>query len=641
MTPFQQLYLGLGAKEKTYVDDLFNTYVYVGDGTPVDITTGIDLSKHGGLVWAKARHGNYGHYIADTARGGQKNLRPYNDAAEGTDSGNYGLKTFNTDGHSWGNDGSWENNLSMVNWTFRKSKGFFDIVTYTGNGSNRTIAHSLGSVPGCIIVKRLDNTGEWRVYHRGNNLGTNPEQYCLRLNQNNVSENPGAVTTQYWNNTAPTDSVFTVGTHADVNANTATYIAYIFAHDDQSFGDSKKEVIKCGSYTGNNNNSGPSIDLGWEPQMVLIKSQETADDWVMFDNLRGLTVGGYNDKAAFPNTTSTPAAGDYLEPLPDGFKLNTTSDRVNNNSKYVYIAIRRPDGYVGKPAKVGTDAFTMDVGHGTSTKPNMDSGFIVDFTLTRDTGNTSWPFWTGARMLGQKYQPTHDNVAEANASDWSWDYNNGWMQGGNGASVQSWMWKRGKGFDFVPYLGNSTAGLTIKHNLGVAPEMIWVRRRESASFSWTVYHAGIANAAEKYMELNTNSSVGDQVNRWNDTAPTSTVFSVGTHNSVNGGGDKHMAMLFASVPGISKVGNYTGDGGTSNAVSCGFQPRFLLIKRVNGTGNWKIWDSLRGNNMLRLDATNANTNDVLRSFSTSGFTLISPDATVNASGENYIFYAHA
>ena len=171
--------------------------------------------------------------------------------------------------------------------------------------------------------------------------------------------------------------------------------------------------------------------------------------------------------------------------------------------------------------------------------------------------------------------------------------------------------------------------------------MIWVRRRESASFSWTVYHAGIANAAEKYMELNTNSSVGDQVNRWNDTAPTSTVFSVGTHNSVNGGGDKHMAMLFASVPGISKVGNYTGDGGTSNAVSCGFQPRFLLIKRVNGTGNWKIWDSLRGNNMLRLDATNANTNDVLRSFSTSGFTLISPDATVNASGENYIFYAHA
>ena len=136
-------------------------------------------------------------------------------------------------------------NDRYTSWSFGKHKGFFDVVSYTGTGSAQTIAHDLGSVPGMMIIKRTDTNGNWGVYHRS--LG------ATKKGDFGYADTPSS-TTNYWD--TPTDSVFTVKTHSYVNALNGTYVAYLFAHDDASFGTGGNEsIIKCGTYTGGGSTS--------------------------------------------------------------------------------------------------------------------------------------------------------------------------------------------------------------------------------------------------------------------------------------------------------------------------------------------------------------------------------------------------
>ena len=131
--------------------------------------------------------------------------------------------TFNSNGFSQNNsfNGYNASGSSYCAWTFRKQPKFFDVVTYTGTGSNTTISHNLGSVPGCIIVKRTDVSGyDWRVYHRS----LTSAEYSIQLNAT-TAEGSGPT---IWNSTAPTSTVFSVGTNASVNASGGTYVAYLF-----------------------------------------------------------------------------------------------------------------------------------------------------------------------------------------------------------------------------------------------------------------------------------------------------------------------------------------------------------------------------------------------------------------------------
>ena len=136
-------------------------------------------------------------------------------------------------------------NQEYVSWSFRKAPGFFDVVTYTGTGSARTVSHNLGSVPGCIMVKRTDGGSEdWVVYHRGNSdiLGNNPGHYYVYLNTTN-SYMGGA---SRFNNVAATSAEFTVGTDNGTNGNGFSYVAYIFAGG-QSTADDARSVQLDGS----------------------------------------------------------------------------------------------------------------------------------------------------------------------------------------------------------------------------------------------------------------------------------------------------------------------------------------------------------------------------------------------------------
>ena len=152
----QQLLFTLGGSKTTYVDDVFSTYLYKGTNGANTVNTGLDMSGEGGLLWVKSRS-NRSHQWFDTVRGVNKHIHSDTTAAEVTDSNMN--QTFTSTGFTFNNTYTDLNDINgnYASWSFRKAKGFCDIVTYTGTGSNRDIAHSLGSIPGMIIVKNTSD----------------------------------------------------------------------------------------------------------------------------------------------------------------------------------------------------------------------------------------------------------------------------------------------------------------------------------------------------------------------------------------------------------------------------------------------------------------------------------------------------
>jgi len=302
--------------------DVFKTTLYTGNGGTQTITNGIDLAGNGGMVWTKCRSNSADHFLKDTVRGFQETLvSSATDASLATAGG-----SFLSDGYEHTNSAlsTNKNGQTYASWTFRKAAKFFDVVTYTGNGAARAVAHSLGSAPGTIIVKRTDAAADWQVYHRSL---ANTE--CLVLNTTAAK----ATGTTRWNSTTPTSTEFSLGTDATVNANGATFVAYLFAHDPAG-------VIQCGSFTGNG--SSQNISLGWEPQWMLVKASSNAGqpNWLLVDNMRGWPVTG-NLPDLYANRSDAESVTSGITPTATGFDVN--GDNFNENSQtYIYIAIKGP-----------------------------------------------------------------------------------------------------------------------------------------------------------------------------------------------------------------------------------------------------------------------------------------------------------
>jgi len=639
------------------VDEVFSTYLYTGDSTsPRTITNGIDLSGEGGLVWFKSRTTTTFHGLFDTERGATKRLRSDSTNAEDTLASD--LTAFNSDGFTLGNGGTTNTSpREYASWTWRKAPKFFDVVTYTGNGvAGRTVSHNLGSVPGMIIVKSTSNAESWYVYHRGVDA-TAPEDYFLELEKTAARTNAAYA----WNDTAPTSTEFTVGAVNDTNQNGATFVAYLFAHNDGDgeFGpDSDQDIIKCGSYTSGNTDGSPEVDLGFEPQWVMIKSTTNSDPWVMIDTMRGFSAAfgtGEVDtpvlKANAADAESSTYRAGYLTQT--GFLAGQGTDTNENNQTYIYMAIRR--GPLAAPENA-TDVFDVDDWEGSGVRPNFNSGFPVDMALWRgnrvsSTNSTK----VGTRILQGTFLETSSTNSVTNNSNYQFDFNDGWYNANTNSSSIAWMWKRAPGFcDVVAYSGNSTAGRTVSHNLGVAPDMMWVKARNANGSNWIVYHKDNGNNA--FMRLESNSAVfNSQPSYWNSTTPTDTDFTVGTSTYTNQSGYTFIAYLFATLAGISKVGSYTGDGTTdgSKVIDCGFSAgaRFVLIKVTTDANDWHLFDTQRGivaagnDPRLRLNSTLAETTTVdFIDPDNSGFIVgvnSTSKNTTNVSGETYIFYAIA
>ena len=622
----------------TDVEKVFSTYLYTGNSNVGSVVNDIDLSGKGGMVWIRARNYADNHVIMDTERGGTKSLRSNNINGEATASNL--ITSFNSDGFTRGNNGSISDAHNFVSWTFGKKRKFFDVVTYTGNGvAGRTIAHGLGGTVGMILVKRRDANSGWRVYHRGANGGTYPERYYAMLQATTAF----GLAPTVWNNTAPTDSVFTVGTDTDTNVNNGTFVAYVFA--DNSSEDAEEQMIKCGSYVGNQNATGPVVNLGWEPQWLMVKQTNLVSDpadWIMVDSMRGWAIGAIDNSDArlYANATGAESRLDNIgiDITSTGFKLTTNGEQTNkNNATYIYMAIRAP--MMVEP-EAATDVFAMST---TSGGVIHNVGLVPDMAIWTNAPYSGQNRQIGSRLMGESYLRTNTTAPVSNANQ-GWDEKTGYWQNPNHGSSINLLWKRAKGYmDVVAYSGTSSAR-TQAHSLGVVPEMIWVKSR-NASEQWGVYNIALGNT--KYLQLHTTAAVS-VANFWNNTSPTDSVFSLGSIDEVNGNNKTYIAFLFATLYGISKCGSYTGNG-SYQTISCGFSAgsRFVLIKRTDASGDWFYWDSVRGivagnSPHLSLNSLAAQVNDDSIDPANSGFIVNQVAATnINVSSGTYIFYAIA
>jgi len=648
-------FFGVQTTAANYIEDVFSTYLYTGTGSSQTITNSIDLSTKGGLVWIKGRSGATGHRLTDTVRGATKSLESNSTAAEATES--TGLTAFGTTGFTIGADADYNTNAATyVSWTFREQAKFFDVVTYTGNGANRTIAHNLGSVPGSIFVKRTDTTGDWQVYHRANTA--NPETDYLVLNSTAAT----ADSDTRWNDTAPTSAVFSLGTDATVNANSGTYVAYLFAHDAGGFGLSGTDnVISCGSWTGTGSTPGPVVTLGYEPQWVIWKRSDAGtEEWHIRDIMRGMPVSASgedlyaNDSRAAGNTTN-----EGLIPTATGFQVIGTNSNANTNGgTYIYITIRR--GPMKTPTS-GTSVFGLNARTGTGAIATVTgSTGVDDAVLIKNRGSAVGDLFA-ARLTGTGYLETSSDAAEVAAATTilqanPWDVMDGVKVGTTSTITNAsantfinYLFCRAPSFfDVVCYTGDGGNGTrTINHNLGVAPELIIIKTRSTSSTPWIV---GSTPAAwTKYLVLNTTAATTTS-DIFANTNPTSSVFSIRKGSGdVNESTRTFIAYLFATLAGISKVGSYTGTG-TTQVINCGFTAgsRFVMIKRTDSTGDWYVWDSARGivagnDPYLLLNSTAAEvTNTDYVDTANSGFEISSTaPAAINANGGTFIFLAIA
>ena len=677
-----------------------------------------------------------GAWWIDTERGISSLLSSQGDYVENYSnwsnyySSGFGVRSISTTGYELGggsgggNTGFNASGGTYMSYVFRKAPRFFDIQKGTTDSLGHiTFNHNLGVTPGMVILKsRTDMASSggdhWYVYHRGAGFGGTPADQVYQF----IDTGNGYTTTssgKFW--TTVNSTTFT----AEITGydNGRDVVAYFFAHNDNNgvFGNSgDQDFIKCGSYNGTGV-ADTVIDLGFEPGWLMVRKMGRVDasgnfqwenggnTWRVVDPIRGFShtadhLVSLGDTYTYVNHGGTYSAPSQISPMPNGFRLgaNNNFNQAPNNGtepyKYIYVAIRRT------PIAVPTDKNKIiHIGqHNTGvasdrTTPMLTTGFPPDFNLNMlyNTGSTIPRTFITDRVRGfqgdntQKltihpqtgtYPVAETTVGSSTPGSWYGDVMTGFytpagqvMNSAYSTNVSVSL-KRGTGFfDIVPYLGNKlTAPLVVKHNLGVVPEMIWIKQRDADNQTrgvtqfvyqnWAVYHKDFTDSSHYYAILNHNYAeipAGSSTpSLWNNLDPTSTEFSLWNYNTgsatssfVNQSDNSttptyhghFIAYLFATLSGISKVGSFSHTNGSSTNVDCGFgsTARFVMVKS-KGIGDWYVWDSVRGisagnDSYLRLNTSDApvTTTDWIDPLST-GFQMSSGFAT-----GNYIFYALA
>jgi hypothetical protein len=630
----------VSAPPAVYIEDVFSTYLYTGNGTSQTITNGVDLTK-GGLVWIKERSPNArANVLFDSARDNFRNRLSSNlsDGQAGVSSSTWDITSVSSTGFNIGVDGYAyvnENNAAFVSWTFRKQAKFFDVVTFTAPASGTIVVpHNLGSTPGCVITKATGISQFWIVNHRS--LASN--QY---LGLSTTSPQAGGAISY----TADASNVTFSAGYLTANA---TYVMYLFAHDAGGFGAAGTDnVISCGAFVGTGGIQ--TVTLGYEPQWLLFKNADATSNWVMVDNMRGWGVASSTTQNLFPNLSDVEANANYPKPTSTGFEHAITAGNT-----CVYIAIRR--GPMKTPTS-GTSVYSGIARSGTGASATVSGvGFAPDFVVSPARTNG---YGTGVydRLRGaNNVLVTTGTAAEVGDTSGLMSFTMDGITVGsdtaqgyiNATSITyiNYFFRRAPGFfDVVCYSGTG-ADRTITHNLGVAPEMIIFKRRDSTGW-WMVYHTALGAGNVIYLHRNFASGTWGGMD---STSPTSTQITLDSADiDVNASGGTYVSYLFASVSGVSKVGSYTGNG-SNQTINCGFTAgaRFVMIKRTDSTGDWYVWDTARGivsGNDSRLSvnssAAEVTTDDSIDPDN-SGFIVNQLSATnINVNTATYIYLAIA
>lgn len=326
------------------------TKLYTGNGSTQTIS-GLSFSPD--FVWIKDRGAAAAYSLFDTVRGTTKYISSNLDTTETTNVNT--LTAFNSDGFTLGSDNltnnssnpyvawCWEaassdstNTSGSITSTIRaNATSGFSIITYTGTGSNATVGHGLGVAPELIFVKRrAASVASWAVYSKS----LAATEYLV-LNSTAAK----ASSTLYWNSTAPTSSVFSVGTASTVNTSTSTYVAYAFA--------SVPGYCSIGTYTGNGLSDGPYVPCGFRPQYVLVKRRDLLGNWMLGDNRRA--TQNFLDKSLTVDNNNTELSTALFLAYSNGFKIynNSANDINGNNDIYIYLA------FAETPFKYGRGGF--------------------------------------------------------------------------------------------------------------------------------------------------------------------------------------------------------------------------------------------------------------------------------------------
>ena len=311
----------------TTIDDpeaYFQIELYTGTGSSHAITFDGDTDMQPDLVWIKARDDAESHNLYDAVRGTTKHIETDTDQVENTEATS--LTAFGSDGFTVGAYSSINNTDGLyVAWNWKESAtAGFDIVSYTGNGTDDTdISHNLSAVPHVIMVKNLTEAYGWNVYHHKNTSA--PETDVLSLDTTAATYD----TANSWSDEAPTSSVFTLGGGNGVNKNTNAMIAYLWSE--------KQGFSKFGSYTGNGNADGVFIYLGFKPAWFLCKNtQDAGDNWILHDNKRD--TFNVTDNGLAPNSNEVEFTDVDMDFLSNGVKMRNNTGRANSAKTFLYMA---------------------------------------------------------------------------------------------------------------------------------------------------------------------------------------------------------------------------------------------------------------------------------------------------------------
>ena len=293
---------------------------------------------------------------------------------------------------------------------------------------------------------------------------------------------------------------------------------------------------------------------------------------------------------------------------------------------------------------------------GDSTAPCFEHDFEVDMGIVKVI-NSSGDWRLGFRK-GYKYKANmNDTSAPSAENDFSFAggystndtvFPKGYFNNSFGTSYVSYGFRRGQGFDVQIYAGDGSNGQAKPHSLGVVPEII-AYRRWSSTEDWTIYNSRATNASpiQESIQFNTNDGEFGFDTSGNGTPPTATHFYAGYHDRVGASNHTYVALLWASVTGVSKIDQYTGTAATHN-VSLGFAPKFIWIKRTDTSSNWIVmseaqgWSSSGNDTIGEFNNSNqfaSNKNPV--NPTATGFDVVGTDGDWNASGGTYLYYAHA
>jgi len=316
--------------------DYFNTKLYNGTGSS-NAVTGVGFQPD--FTWIKRRNSATAHHLHNAISGATKVLNSNTTNAESTDAQK--LSSFDSDGFTVGTNGDANNSAgTFASWNWLGANGTaantdgsisstvsanttsgFSIVSYTGTQANATVGHGLGSAPSLIILKNRTSPKQWQILHHKNTSAPATQQL-------EFGTDATATVTSQWNSIMPTSSVFSIGTNNATNESGQSIIAYCFAE--------KQGYSKFGSYTGNGNADGTFVYTGFKPAFIIVKPTSGTEHWTMFDNKRL----GYNpdNNQLYPNLNSPDATADELDILSNGFKIRSTTGRLNTSGvSHIYI----------------------------------------------------------------------------------------------------------------------------------------------------------------------------------------------------------------------------------------------------------------------------------------------------------------